>query len=116
MMVAASDRRLIEDYLPVDWLSAEASEEPRTKGHISTLHLWRARRPLVACRAAIYSALVNAPDSAEDRERQGSFLKTLCRWGAPAAVVQEARRRISHDRAVAPRVLDMLCRRGRDPA
>ena len=50
-----NDRRLIEDYLPVDWLSAEASGEPRTKGHISTLHLWRARRPLVACRAAVYS-------------------------------------------------------------
>ena len=115
MMVAASDRRLIEDYLPVDWLSAEASGEPRTKGHISTLHLWRARRPLVACRAAIYSALVNAPDSAEDRERQGSFLKTLCRWGAPAAVVQEARRRISHDRAVAPRVLDCFAGGGAIP-
>ena len=27
----ASDRRLIEDYLPVDRLSAEASGEPRTK-------------------------------------------------------------------------------------
>ena len=61
-----SDCRLIEDYLPVDWLSAEASGEPRTKGHISTLHLWRARRPLVACRAAIYSALVSAPETADE--------------------------------------------------
>lgn len=51
--MTTSDRRLIEDYLPVDWLSAEASGEPRTKGHISTLHLWRARRPLTACRAAV---------------------------------------------------------------
>ena len=31
-----TDRRLIEDYLPVDWLSSEATGEPRTKGHIST--------------------------------------------------------------------------------
>ena len=30
------------------------------KGHISTLHLWWARRPLVACRAAVYGALVPA--------------------------------------------------------
>ena len=44
VVVQSGDRRLIEDYLPVDWLSAEASGEPRTKGHISTLHLWRARR------------------------------------------------------------------------
>ena len=57
-VMAGDDRRLIEDYLPVPWLSAEASGEPRTKGHISTLHLWRARRPLIACRAAIYSRLV----------------------------------------------------------
>ena len=56
--MTTSDRRLIEDYLPVDWLSAEASGEPRTKGHISTLHLWRARRPLVACRAAMGAALL----------------------------------------------------------
>ena len=115
-MTTMNDRRLIEDYLPVDWLSAEASGEPRTKGHISTLHLWRARRPLVACRAAIYSALVDAPGSSEGRERQESFLKELCRWGASANVVQQARRRISDDRDATPPRSRLLCRRGRDPA
>ena len=110
-----NDRRLIEDYLPVDWLSAEASGEPRTKGHISTLHLWRARRPLVACRAAIYSALVDAPGSSEGRERQESFLKELCRWGASANIVQQARRRISDDRDATPRVLDCFAGGGAIP-
>src|SRR3972149_3741816 len=52
------EKRLIEDYLPIADISVEASGEPRTKGHISTLHIWRARRPLVACRAAVYGALV----------------------------------------------------------
>ena len=103
-MMTTSDRRLIEDYLPVEWLSAEASGEPRTKGHISTLHLWRARRPLVACRAAIYSALAGAPASTEERDEQDAFLKSLCRWGASRAVVEQARRRA--DRTAAPRVLD----------
>ena len=32
-MTATSDRRLIEDYLPVDWLSAEASGEPEPLPH-----------------------------------------------------------------------------------
>jgi len=58
MKNTSDDRRLIEDYLPIADISAEASGEPRTKGHISTLHIWRARRPLVACRAAVYAALV----------------------------------------------------------
>jgi adenine-specific DNA methylase len=54
------DRRLIEDYLPIEAISKEASREKSVrKGHISTLHLWWARRPLVACRAAVYGALVS---------------------------------------------------------
>src|SRR3972149_6448025 len=55
------DRRLIEDSLPIEAISKEASREKSVrKGHISTLHLWWARRPLVACRAAVYGALVPA--------------------------------------------------------
>ncbi|MGH8480430.1 MAG: DUF1156 domain-containing protein, partial [Gammaproteobacteria bacterium] len=45
------DRRLIEDYLPIQAISAEAAREKSVRhGHPSTLHLWWARRPLVACR------------------------------------------------------------------
>ena len=114
--MTTDDRRLIEDYLPVSWLSAEAVGEPRTKGHISTLHLWRARRPLVACRAAVYSALVRAPDSADEREGEDRFLKALCRWGAPQSTVDEARGRIAAAHpAAAPRVLDCFAGGGAIP-
>ena len=115
MTTPAGNRRLIEDYLPVDWLSAEASGEPRTKGHISTLHLWRAQRPRVACRAAIYAALVDARESADERDAEEGFLKDLCRWGTPANIVQQARRKIGRDRAVVPRVLDCFAGGGTIP-
>jgi putative DNA methylase len=56
-----NDLRLIEDYLPIEAISAEASREKGArKGHISTLHLCWAPRPLVACRAAMCGALVLA--------------------------------------------------------
>lgn len=60
-----NDRRLIEDYLPIKAISIQAAGEPRKKGHISTMHIWRARRPLVACRAVVYSSLVPAPETVE---------------------------------------------------
>lgn len=100
-----NDKRLIEDYLPIEEISVEASGEPRTKGHISTLHLWRARRPLVACRAAVFGALVSPSQffssnggEVEDQELRRAnartFVTELCQYPAPALVIQEARRRI----------------------
>ncbi|MCE9554599.1 MAG: DUF1156 domain-containing protein [Planctomycetes bacterium] len=63
------DLRLIEDYLPIEAISKEAAREKSVrKGHISTLHLWWARRPLVACRAAVYGALVPADRWVKDLE------------------------------------------------
>jgi putative DNA methylase len=60
-VLMTDDRRLIEDYLPIQAISAEASREKSVrKGHIPTLHLWWARGPLVACRAAVYGTLVPA--------------------------------------------------------
>src|SRR5207253_2773153 len=39
------------------------------QGHISTLHIWPARRPLAACRAALIATLLPDPDTKEERER-----------------------------------------------
>jgi adenine-specific DNA methylase len=37
-------------------------------GHISTLHIWPARRPLAACRAALIATLLPDPGNAEERK------------------------------------------------
>src|SRR5947199_5742545 len=100
------DRRLIEDYLPIVDISAEASREKSVrKGHISTLHLWWARRPLVACRAAVYGALVPAtqfvPDGASDEKKKSlgranaaKFLTSLCQYPGSPQVIKEAQTHI----------------------
>jgi putative DNA methylase len=100
------DRRLIEDYLPIEAISAEASREKSVrKGHISTLHLWWARRPLVACRAAVYGALVPAaqfvPDGATEEKKKSlgranaaKFVERLCKYPGSPTVIAEAQRHI----------------------
>jgi len=57
-------KRLIEVDLPIKRISAHARREKNIRhGHISTLHIWWARRPLAACRAVICASLW--PDPAD---------------------------------------------------
>ncbi|MGA1603817.1 MAG: DUF1156 domain-containing protein, partial [Prochlorothrix sp.] len=57
-MTAIYPKRLIEVDLPIKRISAHARREKSIRhGHISTLHIWWARRPLAACRAVICAAL-----------------------------------------------------------
>lgn len=104
--MTGDDRRLIEDYLPIETLSRAAAREDKARdGHIKMLHLWRARRPLVAVRAAIYAALVSedqfvsASDSEGDRKSAGranaaKFLEQLCTYPGSAPVIAEAEKHI----------------------
>ena len=58
-------KRLIEVDLPIKRISAHARREKSIRhGHISTLHIWWARRPLAACRAVLCAALW--PDPADE--------------------------------------------------
>lgn len=51
-------KRLIEVDLPIKKISEHSRREKSIRhGHISTLHIWWARRPLAACRAVICAAL-----------------------------------------------------------
>jgi len=87
------DRGLIEDFLPIEAISKEASREKSVrKGHISTLHLWWARRPLVACRAAVYGALVPAsrfrPQNGPEEKRESLSRARLAQPEVSTAIQQ----------------------------
>jgi putative DNA methylase len=125
----SDDRRLIEDFLPIQAISKEASREKSVrKGHISTLHLWWARRPLVACRAAVYGALVPAsrfvPDNGPDNKKQSlgranaaKFVEALCKYPGNPNYIRQAQEHILDAHAV--RLTDELMdgrKKGKAPA
>ena len=91
--VANGDKRLIEDALPIAAINEVAQREKigHTATHPRKLHLWWARRPLAAARAAVYATLVPAIGREANPEQEASFLRALCRWGASEAVIAKAR-------------------------
>src|SRR5262249_4019096 len=59
-------KRLIEVALPLKEVSEQSAREKSIRhGHISTLHIWWARKPLAACRAAVFASLIPDPDDPE---------------------------------------------------
>ena len=65
----SNDRRLIEVAFPLKQTSLDSVHEKNVRhGHISTLHIWPARRPLAAARAALIATLL--PDPGDEKERQ----------------------------------------------
>jgi len=62
--------RLIERAFPLKQASLDSVHEKNVRhGHISTLHIWPARRPLAAARAALIAALLPDPGTPEGRKR-----------------------------------------------
>src|SRR5438270_1022045 len=66
-------KRLIEVDLPIRRVSAHSRREKSIRhGHISTLHIWWARRPLAACRAVICAALWPDPVDVTEQEAEAA--------------------------------------------
>ncbi len=62
--------RLIEHAFPLKQASLTSVHEKNVRhGHISTLHIWPARRPLAACRAALLATLLPDPGTPEERQK-----------------------------------------------
>jgi Adenine-specific DNA methylase containing a Zn-ribbon len=75
------DKRFIEETFPVKEVSIESAREKNIRhGHISTLHIWWARRPLASSRATSYAALIPATDDIEERNRKRQFIIDFSKW------------------------------------
>ncbi len=67
---AGPETRLIEAAFPLRQASLDSVHEKNVRhGHISTLHIWPARRPLAACRAVLLATLLPDPGESEARRR-----------------------------------------------
>ena len=111
-------KRFIEEYFPVKEVGKESAREKYIRhGHISTLHMWWARRPLAASRATIYAALIPAPASSKDAEAVKKEIAKISRWENPINPdkISHAKERIRSYYGYAPKVLDPFAGGGSIP-
>jgi len=114
-----TEKALIEWGLPLKEISAESVREKNIRhGHISTLHIWWARRPLASSRASIYAALTPAPKDEEERLKKWQFITQLCKWenSLNHHVIDKARAEIlKASEGKPPKVLDCFAGGGSIP-
>lgn len=88
-------RRLIEVAFPLKQASIDSVHEKNVRhGHISTLHIWPARRPLAACRAALIATLLPDPGNHEERKMileklGGKLVKVVKKKKLPGGKIEE---------------------------
>jgi adenine-specific DNA methylase len=103
-------RRFIEESFPVKEVSIESAKEKSIRhGHISTLHIWWARRPLASSRATNYAALIPAPDNVDDWNKTRQFIIDFSKWenSLNPTLIEKAREDIlKANNGVPPKVLD----------
>ena len=90
-------KRLIEVAFPLKQVSLDSVHEKNVRhGHISTLHIWPARRPLAAARAALIATLLPDPGNAGERQKilecmAGRVVETIERKRVNGRVVEKTK-------------------------
>src|SRR5262245_52631390 len=111
-----NDKRLIEDFLPVDLLNAISSQEKKHPKHpVALVHYWPARRPITACLAASYATLVLAPKDASQRQQSAAVVEKLASFNVNSNMLGEARGNIVADYGRDPKISDLFAGGGAIP-
>jgi len=117
--MAKVDKRFIEMTFPVKEVSKISAREKNIRhGHISTLHIWWARRPLASSRATNYASLISAFDDPVELEKKRQFIIELSKWenSLNRPLLEKARKEIlSANGGKPPRVLDCFAGGGSIP-
>lgn len=104
------DKRLIEVSFPVKEVSEESSKEKNIRrGHISTMHVWWARRPLASSRATNYASLIPAPKDEIDWVKKRNFIIELSKWenSLNRNIIEQSKRDIlQNNNGNSPKILD----------
>jgi adenine-specific DNA methylase len=112
-------KRLIEETFPVREVSRESAKEKNIRhGHISTLHIWWARRPLASSRATAYASLVPVPDDVDRWNAEREFIIEFSKWenSLNPTMIQKAREAIlKANGGKPPKVLDCFAGGGAIP-
>jgi len=112
-------KRFIEESFPVREVSEISAKEKNIRhGHISTLHIWWARRPLASSRATNYAALIPAPEDPEKWNELRKFIIELSKWenALNPKIIERARNDIIEaNGGKPPRVLDPFAGGGSIP-
>jgi len=114
-----TNKSFIESDFPVKEVSEESAREKNIRhGHISTLHIWWARKPLASSRASIYAALTPEPKDEEERLKRAQFIHNLSKWenSLNKNLIERAREEIlKANNGKAPKVLDPFAGGGAIP-
>ncbi|HQE22178.1 MAG TPA: DUF1156 domain-containing protein [Thermosynergistes sp.] len=112
-------KSFIERDFPVKEVSEESAREKNIRhGHISTLHIWWARRPLASSRASVYAALTPEPKDEGERLKRSQFLHNLSKWESSLNknLIERAREEILRaNGGKPPKVLDPFAGGGAIP-
>lgn len=112
-------KRFIEESFPVKEVSEQSAREKNIRhGHISTLHIWWARRPLASSRATNYAALIPAAKDPLEWQKKRDFIIEFSKWenSLRPDLIKRARKDVLEaNGGVPPKILDPFAGGGSIP-